>query len=69
MQSLNLLLLLPLLSAAIIVLFLRRSKWLGAILSTASAAACFAVAVSILLGDSANSVFKSSLALFALGQT
>lgn len=67
MQSLNLLLLLPLLSAAIIVLFLRRSKWLGAIISTASAAACFAVAVSILLGDSANSVFKSSLALFALG--
>ena len=44
MESLNLLLLLPFASAAVIVLFLRRAKWLGAAVSTLSAAACFAIA-------------------------
>ncbi len=67
MESLNLLLLLPFASAAVIVLFLRRAKWLGAAVSTLSAAACFAIALAYLAGDNGQSVLKSTLPLFSLG--
>ncbi len=63
MDIFNMLLLLPLLSALVIVLFFRTSKWSGAVISVASATVCAGIMFSVLDGN----CFKSSTTLFSLG--
>ena len=67
MQSLNTILFLPLLSAAVIVLGFRKSRNAGAAISVASAAVCAFLAFDKLLDCGAGSIFKSSFELFRLG--
>lgn len=68
MQSqLSLVLFLPLLSAAVIALFLRRSKWGGAAVSVLSAAVALGAVLSAEFASGADSLFKSSACLFELG--
>lgn len=67
MESLNLILFLPLLSAAFIVIFLRKTRSACAAVSVGSAAICAALALSLMTGETAGAAFKSSFALFALG--
>ena len=65
MEALNAILFLPLLSALVIVLFFRTSKWAGATVSVISAAICAVFALGLLFGNSV--MIKSSYELFRLG--
>ena len=67
MEFLNTMLLLPLLSAIVIVLFLRKSKWAGAGVSVISAGICATCAIMLMLGKDAGAFYKSSVELFSLG--
>ncbi len=63
MGMFNTLLFLPLISALAIVLFLRTSKWGGAVISVASASVCAGLMFMLLNGENFNSAYT----LFALG--
>ena len=65
MEALNFVLYLPLLSAVLIALMLRRSKWGGAAVSVASACACAALAVWAIMSLAGTQ--KASAELFSLG--
>lgn len=65
MEALNAILFLPLLSALVIVLFFRTSKWGGATVSVISALVCAVFALYLLFGNSV--MIKSSYELFRLG--
>ena len=65
MEALNAVLYLPLLSAALIVLFFRKSKFAGAAISVASAAVCAALAVYAAAPAGVSQ--REALELFSLG--
>ncbi len=65
MEMLNSILFLPLLSAVLIILFLRTSKWGGAMVSVLSAVVCAIMALVVILSNTTS--IKSSFVLFELG--
>ena len=65
--QLNAVLFLPLLSAIVIALFLRRSRWGGAAVSVVSAGAAFGIALWAMFSESPAFAFKSSYELLKLG--
>lgn len=67
-HQLEFLLISPLLSALVIVLFFRKSKWGGAALSVASAFATLCVVFCLLFSDLKSGVYRSPLEFFRLGK-
>ena len=65
--QLNVILFLPLLSAAVIALFLRRSPRAGTAVSVLSAGAVLAVALAAMFSSAPDAVFRGSHELFKLG--
>ena len=65
--QLNVILFLPLLSAAVIALFLRRSPRAGTAVSVLSAGAVLGVALAAMFSSAPDAVFRGSHELFKLG--
>lgn len=63
-----LMLLIPLVSATVIALFLRKSKWGGAIVSVASASVVLALALNLLLSPVYGRVEVNSFEIFSMGE-